>query len=111
MKTQEDRNRELEWRREDREIRKEDDAEDREIRRGERAVDRKEDIVVYVKHAAIGVGVMVALMMIAAIPMKAIDWSNCTDACEANGHKPFWQISLGCLCDDGDGLYNPKDER
>ena len=44
-------------------------------------------------------------------PMKLIDWSNCQSACERNGDEAFWQISLGCLCDDGDGLYNPKDER
>lgn len=79
----------------------------REERREERRTERKSfrwGLAWY----AIGMFVVGFVYM---TPMKIIDWSNCEDVCEANGHECMWKISQGCFCKDDDGVYNPRDER
>ena len=87
----------------------------REERRADRKMDRaemsKESKKSFIKTSVISTFVLVITFCVFTAPMKVIDWSNCEDACEANGDESMWMISQGCFCKDDDGLYNPRDER
>ncbi len=82
-----------------------------EDRKAERECERQPACLLVAGPVLFGIMSAAAIMVVCVVPIKIVDWSNCEDACEKNGDKPFWQVSMGCLCDDGDSLYNPKDER
>lgn len=90
---------------------REDRKERREERLLERADDWQDERKKDKRRLAFTILTIVVVTVLLTTPMKIVDWSNCNDACEANGDETFWRISMGCFCDDGKGLYNPKDER
>lgn len=54
-----------------------------------------------------------SVLAIIALIVGAVWWdcSGCEKVCAANGDKNAWDARTGCYCDDGSGLYNPKDSR